>query len=711
MIKQLIPFLREELAPKPRRLEDALRITILTLVVVILTEVFQTPLIAYSAYIVFFISKEERASTFLTAIIGALSVTLAVFLALVIYAISAGEPGLRLPLMALVVFIGMFFSRTSTLGLVSFVAGFLVTIALTLIDLLPLTHPLTLTEFLSRTPTPQLLTKSVLWLWPIIMLPVGIVILGNLLTGRDPAALFYRGLIERLEVAGRLLIASSVNLNDQKKVVSYVQVGTDELLHHLKMASIFKKKPLQSTSVIVAHVGRLMTLMTEWTELKTSAPELVSAAKGCGTMLLSIAKSLKEKTKFFFLFQKLAISPSATSSENDRKAALLLATIIEIVEALPQILEEPAEEPSKYEKPLHHLLVPDAFSNPEHVHYALKTTLAIFIAYITYNMVDWPEIRTCLITCFFVALGTLGETIHKMVLRLAGAIIGGALGLASIIFIMPYLTTITGLSLLIAVIGFGAAWVATSSARLSYAGLQIALAFFLCIFVGYGPQIDLKPARDRFIGVILGNLIIFFVFSLIWPVRVSDKIKHSLSEALDKLSEMFSIDPFADKNALFFSFNTAIAHARSYADLDPLEPFNKQRETKKIDKSWIEGVQALSGCAILLAQQPCSSLKSTLAKTDQTRLLKAVSTYLSHLAKQIKDHSLDNLQPSKIDSLIHELEIAPTDSEAHLWLLACADWYRVLDQRLSELAALFQKITYHGDIQLDQDLRESSETL
>jgi multidrug resistance protein MdtO len=589
----------------------------------------------------------------------------------------------------------MFFSRTSPLGLVAFSIGFLVTISLTLIDFLPHTPPV---------PTAQLLTKSVLWLWGIIMLPVSIVIFGNILTGRDPTDLFDQGLIGRLEAAGRVLMASNDNLNDREKVVAYAQEGTDELLHYLKMGGIFKKEDLQRESsdrVVVAYVGRLMTLVKEWMEMKSSTPELVFAASECGTLLMSIAQSLKEKKReVVSVFTKLAISPHVENSDRERKEALLLATILEIVEELPRILAKPPEYSRKREKALHQLLVPDAFSNPDYVHYALKTTLAIFIAYITYNMLDWPGIRTCLITCFFVALGTLDETVQKMTLRLAGAIIGGALGLGTIIFIMPYLTTITGLSLVIAMVTFCAAWVATSSERLSYAGLQIALAFFLCLLVGYSPQIELTPARDRVVGVLLGNLIIFFIFFFIWPTRAIDRAKDSLARALDILSQIFSRGPVAvdeEQNALFLAFNSAISQARRYANLDPLELFNKQGKTQRIDKSWIEAVQALSGPSILLVEHPCSPLKSALAKTG---LLDSVNTSLSQLAAQIKEHKL----PKMDFSLIHDLEMAPTDAATHAWLLAYADWYRILDKRLSEA-------TYQSHLPLIQDLRESRETL
>ena len=253
-----------------------------------------------------------------------------------------------------------------------------------------------------------------------------------------------------------------------------------------------------------------------------------------------------------------------------------------------------------------HLLAPDAFTNPDYFRYALKTTLAIFIAYITYNMLDWPGIRTCMITCFFVSLGTFGETVQKMTLRITGALIGGGLGLAAIIFIMPYLTTIMGLSLLIAIVAFFAAWVATSTERLSYAGLQIALAFFLCVLVGYGPTTDLTESRDRVVGVLLGNLIIFFVYTLIWPTTVVERAKLSLAAALTKLSQIALPtlpEEQAHKYALFLAFSDAISQAKRFVSFEPFEPKAIQVEKAALNTALQDAVQALYGPVIILMEQ------------------------------------------------------------------------------------------------------------
>src|SRR5262249_54646360 len=62
------------------------------------------------------------------------------------------------------------------------------------------------------------------------------------------------------------------------------------------------------------------------------------------------------------------------------------------------------------------LFVPDAFTNKDHVRFALKVALAAMTCYVIYSGLDWSGIRTAFITCIFVALESSGATIRKATL-------------------------------------------------------------------------------------------------------------------------------------------------------------------------------------------------------------------------------------------------------------------------------------------------------
>jgi multidrug resistance protein MdtO len=79
--------------------------------------------------------------------------------------------------------------------------------------------------------------------------------------------------------------------------------------------------------------------------------------------------------------------------------------------------------------------------------------------------------------------------------------------------------TIPSLVVLVAAVSAIAAWVATGSERISYAGLQIAFAFFLSLFQGYAPDTDLDKIRDRFVGILIGIAVSAVIFHYIWPER------------------------------------------------------------------------------------------------------------------------------------------------------------------------------------------------
>ena len=196
-----------ELQPRPGRLANTIRLVALVLITVAIGETFRMPEIAVSAYVVLFVSRDEQASTVLTAVVACVAVLFAVFATIVVFMASLSEPALRVPLIALATFGALFFSRISPLGPAAFAAGFILAYGLTIGDqVLGLalqssgvsntTGP-GVPELLSIPPEEALL-QFLLWLAPVVTLPVALVVVANLLTGRRPVALLRTGLADRL---------------------------------------------------------------------------------------------------------------------------------------------------------------------------------------------------------------------------------------------------------------------------------------------------------------------------------------------------------------------------------------------------------------------------------------------------------------------------------------------------------------------------------
>ena len=95
----------------------------------------------------------------------------------------------------------------------------------------------------------------------------------------------------------------------------------------------------------------------------------------------------------------------------------------------------------------------------------------------------------------------------------------GAVALLTIVFLMPHMETIASLVVIVACASAIAGWVATGSEMISYAGLQIAFAFFYSVFQGYAPDTDLDNVRDRVVGILFGLIVTGLVFKYIWPER------------------------------------------------------------------------------------------------------------------------------------------------------------------------------------------------
>jgi len=179
------------------------------------------------------------------------------------------------------------------------------------------------------------------------------------------------------------------------------------------------------------------------------------------------------------------------------------------------------------------LFVTDAFSNTEYVAFALKGCLAATICYLVWSALAWPGMGVCTVTCVIAApLSTPGSSKQRLITRLSGLLVGGVLcGIGSQIFILPYVDSIVGFTLAFAAVSGAAAWAATSSVQFLYFGRQMALAYYLAIFEGFGINSSLVMSRDRLMGVFLGIIVMWLVFDAAGKRTVAWNIPREAREA------------------------------------------------------------------------------------------------------------------------------------------------------------------------------------
>jgi multidrug resistance protein MdtO len=185
------------------------------------------------------------------------------------------------------------------------------------------------------------------------------------------------------------------------------------------------------------------------------------------------------------------------------------------------------------------LVAPDALANPEHFKFAVKGCFAASVSYIIYNSIAWPGISTAVTTCLLTALSTIGVSRQKQVLRFAGALVGGfVIGMGSQIFILPNLDSIAGFTVLFILVTALSSWFMTCSPRLSYFGLQVALAFYLINVQEFAVQTSLSVARDRVVGVLLGLFIMWLVFDQLWGSPAAVEMKKTFISNLRLLAQL-----------------------------------------------------------------------------------------------------------------------------------------------------------------------------
>jgi multidrug resistance protein MdtO len=510
--RPFLEVLAVELASREGRWAAVARIASGATITVVIAMVFQIPQPTYMAYIGFLISKDEKGATLTTSLGGLAAATLAVLLVLGLELIDTSEPALRLPLMAMATFVAMYSARTFALGPISFLAGFVIVLLQSLVD---------------DTPSPEALTRATLWTWVVIFVPVAVTIIVNLLFGQGAVTFMYRS-VRKVLTGWEISFANG----DYRKSLPEWRA---QLLPLLEIAQHSAQKGPRPGRLTAPVIRALLDALVIFEAVPEDLPadlreELASRLRACRQAIESGAAPATHDS--------LAPPAQFVGASNEQSPAVI--AVRSALSVLLDTIVRPAPLPdnTKAHRPPRRLFVADAFSNPAHWQFALKTTMAVMISYAIYSLLDWPGMRTAIVTCFFVALSSLGETVHKLLLRLSGAVIGGLIAGLCIVYVLPHLTDIGQLCLLVFTVSVGAAWVSTSSELLAYAGMQIAFAFFLGVLQGYAPATDLTVLRDRVAGILLGNIVITIVFSSFWPESARSAVRAALADALRAIGDV-----------------------------------------------------------------------------------------------------------------------------------------------------------------------------
>jgi multidrug resistance protein MdtO len=284
--------------------------------------------------------------------------------------------------------------------------------------------------------------------------------------------------------------------------------------------------------------------------------------------------------------------------------------------AEPPAPDLPTRPPAK---PKSGFFLSDAFTNPAHVHYALKTTGAAMFCYVVYLLLDWPGIHTCFITCFIVSLDTTAETMEKQALRFAGCLIGAAAGIAAIVFLMPNVTSIGALMGVVFLAALVSGWIAAGGPRISYVGFQLAFAFFLSVIQGPAPAFDMTIARDRTVGILFGNLVAAVVFTQIWPVTIARRIDPAIASLLRQLSLLVSAASKPKRWGIAADAWAKLSALEQDLDLTHYEP-----SSIRPSAAWLNGRRAiahtlssLGGLLVIVPDQERAGLAVTARRLEQ----------------------------------------------------------------------------------------------
>jgi multidrug resistance protein MdtO len=504
--------------PTPGRMEFALRLGAICAATTLVGETYRLPPeLALAVYVVFFVNAPDRTRSVILGVALTIVLTLCLLVILGVALRVMDHPTWKVLSIAILSVVLLFLGTASVIGELASTIALIIGYGL---------------DTLSRLPVGDLATRALFYAWLFVGMPAQLSILLNLVMAPSPRALVQRHLAAALHCAAKLLTRPDGPA--RRCVRESLRRDVQETPKLLKLAGLERVSPAGDI-VALRQAALSTTTILALAELGDREAE----ARAHRAVLAPFAETLEAMASILADGgYPLEVDPPDpdVASLHPRAAAVtaeLRAQLGSFANAPRAAAGAPA--PPEASEPRRGFFRPDAFTNPEYVQHAVRTTGAAMTCYLIYQLLQWQGIHTCFITCYIVSLGTVGDSVEKLALRIAGCLAGAAAGIAAIVFLIPHMTTITELLALV-FLGTGvSAWVAGGGPKIAYAGFQMALAFLLCVLQHYAPGADMVTARDRIFGVLIGNAVSFVFFTRLWPVSVRRRIGEKFAAALRHL--------------------------------------------------------------------------------------------------------------------------------------------------------------------------------
>ena len=525
-------FLKDELSPYRGRTALVARMVIAATLVMLICMVFRIPYAYQGAIYALIVSRESSQATFKSAasILALTGIGGAYLLASAWFVISI--PTLHLLWVIASFFLGFYAISTIKNFGASSTFAIMICIGVPLWD---------------RHLSAETNVEDTLWLCLAcaigVVVTVGVEILfSRIKPGEDIVA----GVADRLAAVQHVLVCLAENCSvdrlTQENIVRLAVVGTSMLRRTLQRAA-FAPDYAEQMGAVIALTGRIVDLAANLrspTHLSGDDREQIRLlAENVGNVRSAL---LAEGTPH--------LNAVHVTQRNVPRAIPFVAEMEKTVQLMKEALTgaQPLSafvpQPSSGDPPPT-FFARDALTDVAHIQFALKGCLTAGLCYIVYNEVDWPGISTAVTTCFLTALSTVGSSRQKQVLRISGALVGGFLvGMGSQIFILPYLDSIAGFTILFVIVTALASWFMTSSARLSYFGVQIAVAFCLIHLNSFAIEPSLSIARDRVVGILFGLIMMWLIFDQLWGASAISDMKRAFLSAVRLLAE-FAREPLS----------------------------------------------------------------------------------------------------------------------------------------------------------------------